>query len=220
MQDKCEFLTYSSDGTCRFWSFGKDNPPDCILKNIIYPDPNGLLNALESGASSPVDSKFIAEKFGIRACAIDDDHSLIACGDRKGNITLFDYKTLSKIAILEAHDSEITVLQFCLISTHTSIPKLVLVSGGRDRMIHIFDASKTSGSGSFDLLQTLDEHTSTITSLAFADKGSHLCSSSADKSVVFRKLMETEVFFGNFRMAPSNFPCTKQQQSGQQFTTW
>jgi WD40 repeat protein len=43
---------------------------------------------------------------------------------------------------------------------------------------------------SFDLVQTLDDHSSTLTSMVFSDNGSKLISCGADKAIIFRSLQE------------------------------
>lgn len=77
--------------------------------------------------------------------------------------------------------------------------KLILASAGRDRLLHIFNASTN-----FDLMQTLEEHTSTITSILFTKLTCKLISSGSDKSCVFRslKLNEDEEYFVSYRTTP------------------
>lgn len=62
----------------------------------------------------------------------------------------------------------------------------LLASASRDRLIHIFDATRFIQHRQFVLLQTLEDHSSTVTAIKFADGGSKLISCGADKSVVFR----------------------------------
>ena len=60
-----------------------------------------------------------------------------------------------------------------------------MASASRDRLIHIYDIEKD-----FDLFTTLDDHTSSITSLKFAynntEKKLYLISCGVDKSLFFR----------------------------------
>ena len=58
-----------------------------------------------------------------------------------------------------------------------------LSSASRDRLIHVFDVGQDYG-----LVQTLDDHSSAITSVKFAEDGDklHMISCGADKSLLFR----------------------------------
>ena len=58
-----------------------------------------------------------------------------------------------------------------------------LSSASRDRLIHVFDVGQQYG-----LVQTLDDHSSAITSVKFAEDGDklHMISCGADKSLLFR----------------------------------
>ena len=58
-----------------------------------------------------------------------------------------------------------------------------LSSASRDRLIHVFDVGQQYG-----LVQTLDDHSSAITSVKFAEDGDtlHMITCGADKSLLFR----------------------------------
>jgi hypothetical protein len=94
----------------------------------------------------------------------------------------------------EAHDAEILTVSYSanrkgLFLLHfskyllLSVDELLLATGSRDRLIHIFDVNDN-----YNLLTTLDDHSSSITSLRFATEGSKLLSCSADKSIIFRNI--------------------------------
>lgn len=53
-----------------------------------------------------------------------------------------------------------------------------LATGSRDRVIHIYD-------GNFNTIESLEEHTSSVTHLKFS--GYRLVSCSLDKSIIFRE---------------------------------
>lgn len=61
-------------------------------------------------------------------------------------------------------------------------PRL-LSSASRDRLIHVFDAEQD-----YTLIQTLDDHSSSITAVNFTENDGQLkmLSCGADKSVLFR----------------------------------
>jgi WD40 repeat protein len=85
------------------------------------------------------------------------------------------------IHTIDAHDAEIMKLNFALVDG-----QVILASASRDRLIHIFgiDIEKHE----FELLQTIDDHTSTLTCMMFLDGGHKLISCGADKAVIFRSL--------------------------------
>lgn len=58
---------------------------------------------------------------------------------------------------------------------------LLMATAGRDRLLHVFDCDKD-----YDLLQTLDDHTSSITSIRFGGADNRLISCAADKTIIFR----------------------------------
>lgn len=117
---------------------------------------------------SSSDSNSLAPKLGARCLKINPFGNQLATGDRNGNIRIYDLTspvgasgTLSSKAIcmIEAHDGEILYLQY----SQPESGRLLLASSSRDRLIHIFDASKLS----YDLLQTLDDHSAAIMSVRF-----------------------------------------------------
>jgi WD40 repeat protein len=59
---------------------------------------------------------------GIRALKISSDGSLLATGDRKGNLRVHRISDWQEVTYLEAHDSEILTIDF---STPTSNGKLI-----------------------------------------------------------------------------------------------
>jgi WD40 repeat protein len=70
-----------------------------------------------------------------------------------------------------------------LVDEPTASVMPLLASGGRDRLIHIYDVNRD-----YDVIETLDDHSASITTVKFACNGSKLLSCSADKSVVFRNV--------------------------------
>jgi WD40 repeat protein len=106
----------------------------------------------------------------------------LATGDRNGNIRIYDLNTLESICMIEAHDGEILYLQY----SQPESGRLLLASSSRDRLIHIFDASKST----YNLLQILDDHSAAITSIRFCyhppEKQLYVISCGADKSIMFR----------------------------------
>ena len=87
--------------------------------------------------------------------------------------------TLQQVTYQEAHDTEILTIDFTD-PTEKDSPFLV-ATAGRDRLLHIFDADND-----YALVQTLDDHSSSITCIKFTADGSRMMSCGADKSIIFR----------------------------------
>ncbi|XP_076100520.1 uncharacterized protein LOC143069661 isoform X9 [Mytilus galloprovincialis] len=185
------FITCSSDDTVRIWNLDphmkdmniyKRNIFSQELLKVIYTDPS--LNYLRdvnynpAGGTDKTDTNY-DDKNGIRSLCISPDSKHLASGDRIGNIRIHDLETLQEIATIEAHDQEVLCLQY---SNFKLGPKL-LATSSRDRMLHVFDVEQN-----YKLLQTLDDHSSSITAVRFTqtEKQLKMLSCGADKSLLFR----------------------------------
>ena len=84
---------------------------------------------------------------GARCLKINPHGSQMATGDRNGNIRIYDLNSLESVCMIEAHDGEVLYLQY----SQPESGRMLLASSSRDRLIHIFDASRIT----YDLLQTL-----------------------------------------------------------------
>jgi WD40 repeat protein len=115
-------------------------------------------------------------------------------GDRTGRLRCFDLDTHKELEVIQAHSSEILTLCFSpvlaqapdgewSIDVESADRKLLvlLASAGRDRLIHIYDASE----GSYKHLTTLDHHSSSVTAVKFTSDGKRLLSCGGDKTIVF-----------------------------------
>jgi WD40 repeat protein len=212
------FITCSSDNTVRIWSNTANNNYSKELLKIIYID-NDLSALCEIGDSLNSDSSSNTteqcpttttttttnttttscptstntinneSKMGARCLKISPYGKHLATGDRNGNIRITDLQTLESIALIEAHDGEVLYLQY---SQPEYTSRLLLASSSRDRLIHIFDASRST----YDLLQTLDDHSAAITAVRFCfnqyEKQLYIISCGADKSIMFRTLIEQQ----------------------------
>ena len=87
--------------------------------------------------------------------------------------------TLEKLTYQEAHETEILAIDFTDSEAHDSA--VLVATAGRDRLLHIFDVQND-----YALVQTLDDHSSSITCIKFAADGSRMMSCGADKSIIFR----------------------------------
>ncbi|XP_030074333.1 WD repeat-containing protein 62 isoform X2 [Microcaecilia unicolor] len=181
------FLTCSSDSTIRLWNLGKSTIPafrrniySHDLQKVIYvdenvqclKDPAGLPEQVENGASRVM-------KSGVRVMRISPDGQHLASGDRGGNLRIHDLKFLDELVTVDAHDAEVLCLEYSRPDTGLTL----LASAGRDRLIHILNVNKE-----YNLEQTLDDHSSSITAVKFAGRNGqvHMISCGVDKSIYFR----------------------------------
>ncbi|XP_042194064.1 mitogen-activated protein kinase-binding protein 1 [Callorhinchus milii] len=183
------FITCSSDNTIRLWntdsssihgtSLHRNIISNDLLK-IIYVDSNTqpLLDT-ESNCAEKSDSQTPETKTGIRTLCVSPDGQHMASGDRAGTLRVHDLHLLGELLQVEAHDSEILCLEYSKPETGMKL----LASASRDRLIHVLDVEKD-----YRLLQTLDEHSSSITAVKFTaiDGSVRLITCGADKSIYFR----------------------------------
>ncbi|RKP14324.1 WD40-repeat-containing domain protein [Piptocephalis cylindrospora] len=190
---------------------GKTNPtvrdyfgPSRSLSQVLYINP-----PWEDGTNGDVlsmdPSLWMTDNLvGVRALRISQDAKYLASGDRCGNLRVHDLITFKELVCHEAHDAEILSIDFS--SPPPSLPSppvspdsprssvsdsqgswpYLLVSASRDRLVHVFDVRKQ-----FQLVQTLDDHSSSILAVAFTDGGKRLSSCGADKSIIFRSCTES-----------------------------
>ncbi|XP_071981913.1 WD repeat-containing protein 62-like [Engystomops pustulosus] len=178
------FFTCSSDNTIRLWNLER-SPDHRLQRNIysndlfkvIYVEDNLVYLKDTSGTAEKPEPK--DSKSGIRVMKIRHDGHQLASGDRTGNIRIYDLGSFEEMLTIEAHDGEVLCLEYSRPWTGMTL----LASASRDRLIHILDAGHD-----YTLLQTLDDHSSSITAVKFAgdEEQMHMISCGADKSIYFR----------------------------------
>ncbi|XP_045033834.1 mitogen-activated protein kinase-binding protein 1 isoform X3 [Daphnia magna] len=190
------FVTCSSDDTIRVWNLDPNMGTNTIYRRNIY--SNDLLKTLyvdqeltflkdqdlaAGGSSDKTDSTYDARN-GVRCIRISPDGKHLASGDRAGNIRIHDMQFMDQLYKIEAHDSEVLSLEY---SKPESGLRL-LASASRDRLIHIFSVDQ-----GYSFVQTLDDHSSSITSVRFVLSHGlfQMVSCGADKSLIFRQLQQT-----------------------------
>ncbi|KRG02842.1 mitogen-activated protein kinase-binding protein 1 isoform X8 [Drosophila mojavensis] len=194
------FVTCSSDDTIRVWGLDNCANNEIYRKNIyskellkiIYSDEE--LQYIKDQGSSLFDktgSSSYDGRNGVRCIKISPDLQHLASGDRCGNIRVYSLHNLKLLTTIEAHESEVLCLEY----SNEKIERKLLASASRDRLIHVFDVSQN-----YLLLQTLDDHSSSITSIKFVGAGLNfqMISCGADKSIMFR------TFQGNIFMRGTN----------------
>ncbi|KAG0620057.1 hypothetical protein M758_4G185700 [Ceratodon purpureus] len=198
------FVTCSADGSIRLWNLGSGqekssvglnaaSPPTARPANIYSKDVLGVLymdnrgDQKEKNANGATDEEFVDSLHGFRTICASPDGQHLAAGDRNGNLRIYDLNTLQLISFKEAHNGELLSLSFTSNTTERLVDEPVcmplLASGGRDRLIHVYDVNR-----GYDVVETLDDHSASVTTVKFACSGSKLLSCSADKTVVFRNV--------------------------------
>ncbi|KAM7395686.1 hypothetical protein PAMA_007112 [Pampus argenteus] len=178
------FITCSADNTIRLWHMDdwtqthvhSQNILSSDLLNIIYIDGNtATLQDQECVTNANTDKlgdgQAAESRTGIRAICVSPDGKHLASGDRNGMLRVHELGSMKEILKVEAHDAEILCLEY-------SKPE----TASRDRLIHVLDAEDD-----YSLVQTLDEHSSSITAVRFAanDNKVRMISCGADKSIYF-----------------------------------
>ncbi|XP_010013490.1 PREDICTED: WD repeat-containing protein 62, partial [Nestor notabilis] len=181
------FLTCSSDNTIRVWSLGsgsaqpgEGDASSSTLLSIIYVD--STIQHLQDCSGIPDWSEkgpHLDARSGVRVMQVSPDGQHLASGDRTGTLRIHELRSRQEVAKVEAHDSEVLCLDYSKPETGAAL----LASGSRDRLIHVLNVAK-----GYKLEQTLDDHSSAITSIKFAGHGDiQLISCGADKSIYFRQ---------------------------------
>ncbi|KAF2865313.1 WD domain-containing protein [Massariosphaeria phaeospora] len=158
------FYTWSAEGSILFWDY------DGVCKE-------SLEITLEQVDGSDADSN---ELKTVRASR---DASYLVSGDKLGVLRIIDCKTKQSAFDFKAHASEITS-----ISIYEGKDPAYIACASRDRMVQIF----ARRNGTWDLMQTLDEHVGAVTGILFSRNGMRLVSSSSDRTLVVREMVSRE----------------------------
>lgn len=183
------FITCSNDDTIRIWNIYqhiteigpyKRNIYSHEILKTYYTDLSYAFLCDGDNTGGNTDKTDTKEgKNGIRSIKVSPDGQQLAAGDRTGNVRIYDLKEFTEIKTIEAHDAEVLALEY----SPFGIEPRLLATASRDRLIHIFDIEQDYG-----LLQTLDDHSSSITAVKFTNNDGQfrMLSCSADKSLLFR----------------------------------
>jgi WD40 repeat protein len=121
---------------------------------------------------------------GARCIALQAGNKHLAVGDRQGNLRVFDVKSNKCIYYEVAHDSEILSVSYSPCSGD------LLVTGSRDRLVHVFNATSTSAP--YSVLTTIADHASSVNAVCFTRNESQLVTASSDANVIFHKITKPE----------------------------
>ena len=143
--------------------------------------------------------------FSPRTVAIHPFGHQIICGDKTGKLRIYDLKTMQLVHSVQAHSAEILTLSFSpplvtydqgrtwVVYTgdeeevedsspiHKDDLLVLLATAGRDRLIHVFNANHPQ----YTPIDTLDHHSSSVTTARFTSDGKRLISCGGDKTIVF-----------------------------------
>jgi WD40 repeat protein len=155
------FFTWSADGSVLFW----DTNGSC--KHSI---------SVELEQPENVEDCTLNELKVVRLCT---NANALVTGDRFGVLRFIDQKSGKCQSSLRAHAGEITDIAIF------EKDGVFIASCGRDRTVQVFHQN----GGSWDLLQTLDEHVGAVTGLLFTSNGRQLISCSTDRTVVVREAL-------------------------------
>ncbi|KAJ4297902.1 hypothetical protein N0V90_005801 [Kalmusia sp. IMI 367209] len=158
------FCTWSSGGTVLFWS------NEGIFKE-------GLEVPLEQIEDAD------GEANELRTVTASSDANLFAVGDKYGVLRIMDRQTQSSVFDFKAHANEVTS-----IAMFEEKEPVYIATSGRDRMVQVFQKKN----GTWDLLQTLDEHVGAVTGVMFSRNGERLVSMSSDRTLVVRELVSRQ----------------------------
>ncbi|XP_020618463.1 WD repeat-containing protein 62-like isoform X1 [Orbicella faveolata] len=192
------FLTCSADDTVRVWNIEEGtsilferNVYSKEMMRVLYME-DAVANLKDTDISPAIknmrDSTGDTRNAGVRCLRISPDGQALATGDRSGNVRVYDLMFFDETAKIEAHESEVLCVEF----SPTDSGHKLLASAGRDRLIHVFDMMNN-----FVLVQTLDDHSASITSIRFNMSESdelQLLSCGADKSIIFRTAQQNPEF--------------------------
>uniref|UniRef100_A0AAQ6ISZ5 Mitogen-activated protein kinase binding protein 1 n=1 Tax=Anabas testudineus TaxID=64144 RepID=A0AAQ6ISZ5_ANATE len=175
------FISCSADNTIRLWRIEdqtqiyshSQNIISSVSLDFIYVCVQDLLNIIYIDGNTKV-------RTGIRTICISPDGKHLASGDRNGMLRVHDLTSMKEILKVEAHDAEILCLEYSKPETGLKL----LATASRDRLIHVLDAEDD-----YSLVQTLDDHSSSITAVRFAGE---MISCGADKSIYFQTAHKTD----------------------------
>lgn len=153
------FLTFSTNGNIHTWTINGAH-----VANIDAPVET-------SPATYDVPNE-------LRAVAASSSGDVVACGDRYGTLSILGIKNGTLVTQVRAHSAEIAdIVAFGRSGAH------LVATASRDRTVQLF----TYTGDSLGLLQTMDEHSAAVSSLAVTKDGEMLLSCSTDRTVVVRE---------------------------------
>lgn len=116
----------------------------------------------------------------ITSVAVSADSTLLASGDRSGNLILRNLQTGSIIQSSSPHEGLIMALDISKSTKH-------MASGATDNKILVYDLE------SAEILRTINEHTDDVLAVSFSQNGKWLVSAGADGMIVVFDMEKLDV---------------------------
>ena len=138
------------------------------------------------------------------------------CGDRTGLLRVYDLASMTQVHVTQAHAAEVLTLAYSPPlrpvgdgtwtvdfideemtkqqqqpgekTNKRDNPLILLASAGRDRLVHVFDATE-----GYKPVNTLDNHSSSVTIVKFTPDGKRLLSCGGDRTMVFNAVNGTDI---------------------------
>ena len=209
------FATSSADSTVRFWNIGtkqkskqleggagEDKGAEKAARSAYSRDTVSMIYCGGKSTSAfktwkATDPESVLDQRAqpdveVRCLRISPDGSQLASGDRMGNIRVHELEKNQLYAFHEAHDGEVTALDFSSALRRPNAPsRVLLASASKDSLVHIFDSTSD-----YQLAQTSSDHSEAVTGLRFVDHATdaascRLMTCSADKTVAFRTVVSS-----------------------------
>mmetsp|Transcript_23235 Transcript_23235/g.36973 ORF Transcript_23235/g.36973 Transcript_23235/m.36973 type:complete len:1080 (+) Transcript_23235:1368-4607(+) len=171
------FVTCSEDNTLRVWKLGggsKKKRHSWVVDSDKKLWQNNYSNELLREITLTT-----KDNSGIKCVAVSENGDLIGAGDKMGGVYVYDLVADEEILHdVKSHSGEVLSIQFS--PTFDSSGKQVLVTGSRDRQVHVYDVSEKPPK----LAQTLKNHSACVTALKFSVDGKKMLSCGGDKTIV------------------------------------
>eukprot|EP00949_MAST-11_sp_MAST-11-sp1_P000872 g872.t1 len=163
---------------------------------------------MDGGDSEGMETFKLNNAGGVRCIAVSVDGAQLASADRVGNITVHNLETMKKVTTLpHAHSAEVLSLSYVPVTPPkvsapspkrggaqrysspqdmvTSDSASLLASGGRDRLVKIFDARRE-----YKCVASLNNHSASVMAVRFDLEGSRLFSCGGDRTIVISRVKQ------------------------------
>jgi WD40 repeat protein len=160
------FFTWSGKGTVLFWDLEGCN---------------------QASLQVPLDQMITADEEWLNQCQnvqVSADARYFVSGDKYGVMRIIDGTTSKCKYSTKAHGSTIHDIAIC-----DTADCAMIATCGRDRTVQLFREVE----GSWQHIQTLDEHATSVSNVLFCDKGEKLISCAADRTIHIREIMTRDV---------------------------
>lgn len=171
-QELSFYATVSGDETLKIWYISdneevssKENKDNFMRQNAYCKGLNKIIYTSSSFEHFKLrKSEEKANRPLLRCVKCSPDLQFIAVGDREGNIMIYSLRTFDLVHKVEAHNKAVVSIDFSPINDYTKHHNIsLMVSASRDKLIHLYDMN-----AGFSLVDTLDDHTSSVLCAQFA----------------------------------------------------